>query len=55
MKEFIIYVCDDIGNREYSKKIKANSLSEADNIANKWSLEVESTEGWNTLYDVEEL
>ena len=55
MKDFMIYVCDDMSNREYSKKIKATSLSEAEDMANKWSLEVENTEGWNTLYDVDEL
>ena len=55
MKEFMIYVCDDMGDRVYSKKIKAKSLGEAENIANIWSLEIENTEGWNTLWDIDEL
>lgn len=53
MNLYNIYVCDDLGNPEYKRTIKAKTLREAEDKAFLWAMQVEANEGWFTTYRAE--
>lgn len=57
MKKFKICIVDLFGNDEvvYEKIVEAKNLVEAENIAWKWSEEVEANEGWSAGWMAEEI